>query len=387
MPPLPAPPPLALYVHVPWCVRKCPYCDFNSHALEGTLPERDYLAALLRDLDAGLAVTRGRPLVSIFIGGGTPSLLSPAVVGDLLDAVAARWTLASDAEVTLEANPGTVEQARFTGYRAAGVNRLSIGVQSLDDRALRALGRIHDSGEARAAVAAARRAGLHNLNLDLMFGLPEQTPATALRDLDAALALGPEHLSWYQLTLEPNTPFAHAPPPLPDDEVLWDIQEAGLERLEQAGFTRYEVSAFARPDRQCRHNRNYWEFGDYLGVGAGAHAKVTDAASGRITRESRPRHPRDYLERAGTAAAAVNPQVIGTEDLPFEFLMNALRLTDGVPARLYPEHTGLPLQTLEPALTAARDDGLLVTDPERLAPTPLGLRYLNDLLIRFLDAA
>ncbi len=377
-------PPLALYVHIPWCVRKCPYCDFNSHARDGALPEPEYLAALLRDLDASLPAAAGRPLASIFIGGGTPSLLKPATIGALLDGIAARMGLAPDIEVTIEANPGTVEQGRFSGYRTAGVTRLSLGVQSLDDRALLALGRIHDAGEARHAVAAARRAGFENLNLDLMFGLPEQSLTAALEDLEAAFALEPEHLSWYQLTLEPNTPFAHAPPPLPGDDILWDMHEAGLGRIADAGYGRYEVSAFARPGRRCRHNLNYWTFGDYLGIGAGAHAKLTDPASGRVTRDSRPRHPREYLERAGTPAATVNPHGVEPAELPLEFLMNALRLTDGVPAALYGARTGQSPATLEPALSRARTDGLLVPDPERLAPTPLGLRYLNEVLLRFM---
>lgn len=380
----PAPPPLALYVHIPWCVRKCPYCDFNSHARDEALPEPEYLAALLRDLDASQPAAAGRPLASIFIGGGTPSLLQPATIGALLDGIASRLGLAPDIEVTLEANPGTVEQSRFSGYRAAGVNRLSLGVQSLDDRALHALGRIHDAAEARLAVAAARRAGFDNLNLDLMFGLPEQSLRAALDDLEAAFALEPEHLSWYQLTLEPNTPFAHAPPPLPGDDILWDMHAAGLERIADAGYGRYEVSAFARPGRRCRHNLNYWTFGDYLGIGAGAHAKLTDPAGGRIIRDSRPRHPREYLERAGTPAARVNPHGVEPGELPLEFLMNALRLTEGVPLALYGARTGQSPATLEPALSRAREDGLLVTDPERLAPTPLGLRFLNEVLLRFM---
>ncbi|HHI76505.1 MAG TPA: radical SAM family heme chaperone HemW, partial [Gammaproteobacteria bacterium] len=286
--------PLGLYIHIPWCVRKCPYCDFNSHRAPQALPEADYVDALLRDLAVQAERVAGRTLETVFIGGGTPSLFSGRAIGELLAGAARLLPLAPDAEITLEANPGTAEAGRFADYRAAGVNRLSIGVQSLDDASLRALGRIHDQTQALAAVDMARRAGFDNLNLDLMYGLPRQTPEAALADLEALIGLGPEHLSWYQLTLEPNTLFHHDPPPLPDDDALGEMMDAGLARLSAAGFVQYEISAHARPGRQARHNLNYWRFGDYLGIGAGAHAKLT-GADGTVRRYARPRHPRDYL--------------------------------------------------------------------------------------------
>jgi len=369
--------PLALYVHVPWCVRKCPYCDFNSHALRGPPDEQRYLAALLADLAADAPLAGGRRVGSVFIGGGTPSLVSGGFVGRLLDAVARQPGLAPGAEVTLEANPGTAEAARFRDYRAAGVNRLSIGIQSFADRHLSALGRIHDRAEALAAVALARAAGFENLNLDLMHGLPDQTVAEALADLKTALELAPEHLSWYQLTVEPNTAFAAAPPPLPDDDRAWEIEEAGLARLAAAGFAHYEVSAHARPGRQCRHNRNYWEFGDYLGIGAGAHGKLT-LGDGAIERRWKARHPSEYLESAGGAPAGTRR--LDPDDLRLEFALNALRLADGVPLHLFTARTGLPAAALAPARGRARELGLLEPAPDRLAPTPLGRRFLNRLI-------
>ncbi len=368
-------PPLALYVHIPWCVRKCPYCDFNSHPARA-IPEADYIDALLDDLDAQRPDAAGRPLVSLFIGGGTPSLFSPAAIGALLDGIAARLPLADDIEITLEANPGTAEAGRFAGYRAAGVNRLSLGIQSFDDRHLQALGRIHDAAQARAAVAAARRAGFERLNLDLMYGLPKQDPAGALADLEQALALAPEHLSWYQLTLEPGTPFYRQPPPLPDDERLWAIQETGLERLARAGYRRYEVSAFALEGHRCRHNLNYWRFGDYLGIGAGAHGKITRA--GRVWRRARERLPGRYL-RDPRGSGAHWP--VDTAELPLEALMNMLRLTEGVTEALFEARTGLPVTSLEPALSELRRQGLMA--PDRLQATPRGYDFLDRLLVEF----
>jgi len=369
--------PLALYVHIPWCVRKCPYCDFNSHPLRGPLDEERYLAALLADLAVDAPLAGGRQVESVFIGGGTPSLVSGRFVGRLLDAVDRQLGLARGAEVTLEANPGTAEAARFRDYRAAGVNRLSIGIQSFADRHLAALGRIHDRAEALAAVELARQARFDNLNLDLMHGLPDQTVGEALADLETALELAPEHLSWYQLTVEPNTAFAAAPPPLPDDDRAWEIEEAGLARLAVAGFAHYEVSAHARPGRQCRHNRNYWEFGDYLGIGAGAHGKLT-LGDGAIERRWKARHPSEYLESAGGAPAGTRR--LDPEDLRLEFALNALRLADGVPLGLYSARTGLPAVALAPALQRARELGLLEATREHLVPTPLGRRFLNRLV-------
>ncbi|MFG6138961.1 radical SAM family heme chaperone HemW [Halomonas sp. B23F22_10] len=378
-------PPLALYIHVPWCVRKCPYCDFNSHGVGSgaSLPEEAYLAALIADLDADLPLAAGRELVSIFIGGGTPSLMSADFYGRLLDAISARLTFADDIEITLEANPGTVERGRFAGYRTAGINRLSIGVQSFQDAQLSELGRIHSGDEARLAVAEARQAGFDNLNLDLMHGLPGQTPALALDDLDQALALSPEHLSWYQLTLEPNTEFHSRPPVLPEEEALWDIQELGHERLEAAGFARYEISAYARPGRAARHNLNYWRFGDYLGIGAGAHGKLSahDDHGFHVERRWKTRQPEAYLRRHDDPRGFVaGREPISPEELPLEFAMNALRLVEGVPLSTWSAHTGRPLDRLQASLEAARKKGLLVEDGERLQASPQGLLFLNELL-------
>jgi len=381
---LPEAPPLALYVHLPWCVRKCPYCDFNSHRAPALIPEDDYVAALLRDLAQDLAQVPARPLVSIFFGGGTPSLFSPDAIDRLLRGVAQRLEIAPDVEITLEANPGTVEQARFQGFREAGVNRLSLGIQSLDDAKLRKLGRIHDRAEALAAVAAARAAGFDNLNLDMMVGLPAQTPGEALRDIDELIGLSPEHISYYQLTLEPDTVFARHPPPLPADDTAWAMQLAARRRLIRAGYRRYEVSAYARPGYQCRHNRNYWTFGDYLGIGAGAHGKLSDPASGQILRRWKPKQPRLYLQSAGTPAGIAGENRLAPPDRLFEFMLNALRLSDGVPTALFGRHTGLPLGLLEPVRGEAVAAGLLHPDPARLLPTARGRRFLNDLVEMFL---
>jgi oxygen-independent coproporphyrinogen-3 oxidase len=377
--PAPARLPLSLYAHFPWCLRKCPYCDFNSHALRGPLDEAAYLRALRADLAQDLPMASGRRIGSVFLGGGTPSLASARFVGDLLAAVDRLAGLEAGAEITLEANPGAADTARFAGYRAAGVNRLSIGVQSFDDRALAALGRVHGRREAVAAAEAARAAGFDNLNLDLMYALPGQDGRGALADLEAAIALAPEHLSWYQLTIEPNTAFARAPPPLPDEEVAAEIQDAGLARLAEAGYARYEVSAFARPGRRCRHNLNYWAFGDYLGIGAGAHSKLS-LADGRILRRHKPRHPAAYLADAGSAGGIAGEQALGPDDLDVEFAMNALRLVDGVPLSLYAERTGLDPARLAASIARAGALGLLAADPDRLAPTPLGLQFLNRLI-------
>jgi len=371
--------PLSLYVHLPWCVRKCPYCDFNSHPADETLPENAYVGALLNDLAAQAGDAAGRAIQTVFIGGGTPSLFSAQAMAALLAGIDARLPLAADAEITLEANPGAAEAERFAGYRAAGVNRLSIGVQSLDDAKLSALGRIHDRNEALAAVDMARAAGFDNLNLDLMYALPQQSLREALADLDELIALQPEHISWYQLTLEPNTLFHRRPPPLPDDDDIGDIMDAGLDRLAASGFERYEISAFDRQSRRARHNLNYWQFGDYLGIGAGAHGKIT-LPDGRIVRRVRPRHPKAYLQWDWPAS---NDRGLTREELPIEFMLNALRLTEGVPAKFFAERTGLPLDAIADRLEKAFDLELLAPQRDRLQPTPLGLRYLNELLLIF----
>jgi oxygen-independent coproporphyrinogen-3 oxidase len=377
-----SPIPLSLYVHLPWCVRKCPYCDFNSHAVRGELPERAYVEALLRDLEREAANVRGRPVATVFLGGGTPSLFAPEAVARLLAGVRERVPLAAGAEITLEANPGTVEQSRFSGYRDAGVNRLSIGIQSFDDEKLKALGRIHGRDEALRAADAARGAGLDNFNLDLMFGLPGQNVEQAVADIDAALSFAPAHLSTYQLTLEPNTLFHARPPLLPDDDAVARMQEAVGRRLHDAGFGRYEVSAWARPGRECRHNLNYWRFGDYLGIGAGAHGKLTTAAG--VIRRWKVRHPERYLATAGGAAAVGGEDRVGGDDLAFEFLLNALRLTDGFDEPLFRERTGLDPAILRERLERAVARGLLVRDARGIRATPRGARFLNDMLVDFL---
>lgn len=375
--------PLALYVHWPWCVRKCPYCDFNSHESRGAIPEGDYVAALIADLDAALPLLDGRRFVSVFFGGGTPSLMAPETVATLLAACRQRRLLPEEpdaCEITLEANPGAVEAANFAGFRAAGVNRLSLGIQSFDDAALAALGRIHSAAEARRA---AEQALTHfdNVNLDLMYALPQQALDGARRDIETAIALGPAHISAYHLTLEPNTAFFHAPPPLPDDDLAADMQDMVEERLAAAGFEHYETSAFARPGRRCRHNLNYWEFGDYLGIGAGAHSKLTTAEG--IRREARPRGPKDYL----ADPVSRRWQDVAAADLPGEFMMNALRLADGFAPALFGQRTGLPFAVIEHSVLVARRGGLLDVTEERIRPTARGRRYLNRLLAMFLADA
>ncbi len=374
-------PPLALYVHVPWCVQKCPYCDFNSHEASGEIPERQYVDALIADLQAALPLIWGRPVVSVFFGGGTPSLLSPAAVDELIAAFRALAMLAPEAEITLEANPGTVEAEKFAGFRAAGVNRLSLGIQSFNEGHLKALGRIHDAGEARRA---AQLAGEHfpAFNLDLMYGLPGQTLEQALSDVDTALSFAPGHLSCYQLTLEPNTRFAAFPPELPEGDTCADMQDAIEARLAAAGFTNYETSAFAQPGRQCRHNLNYWYFGDYLGIGAGAHSKLT--LHDRVLRQMRWKHPKAYLENIANGNPVQESNEVAGADLPFEFLMNALRLADGFHPSLFEARTAQPLGRILPQLKAAERDGLLEVGPEKIAPTLHGRRFLNVLLERFL---
>ena len=374
-------PPLSLYIHIPWCVRKCPYCDFNSHAAGPVLPEQEYVDALLTDLDLEASAAQGRVLTSIFFGGGTPSLFSAEALGRLLEGVQRRIPFAPDIEITLEANPGTFEQNKFIAYRKLGINRLSIGIQSFQPAKLEALGRIHTGDEALRAADMARRAGFDNFNLDLMHGLPDQSLEDALDDLRQAIALAPTHLSWYQLTLEPNTVFWSQPPLLPEDDILWDIQEAGQALLAQEGYNQYEVSAYARNGLQARHNLNYWRFGDFIGIGAGAHGKLS-RPDGSIVRTWKTRLPKDYLNLAKPFKAG--EKVLGREELPFEFMMNALRLTEGVEASLFAERTGLPLESLDDARRQAEQKGLLRVEPTRLVATTHGQLFLNDLLQYFL---
>jgi len=379
-------PPLSLYIHIPWCVRKCPYCDFNSHAVDAAapLPERPYLDALRADLESTLPDVWGRTVHSIFIGGGTPSLLSGSGIDRLLSDVRALLTLAPDCEITLEANPGTFEAGRYAEFRAAGVNRLSIGVQSFDDAKLAALGRVHDGAQALRAIEAAQRS-FDNVNLDLMIGLPGQSVQDARRDVDRALGFAPRHLSMYQLTLEPNTIFHKFPPVLPDEDTLAAIQSAVDERVAGHGYEHYEVSAYCRPGGASRHNRNYWTFGDYLGIGAGAHAKLSLPEG--IVRTERFRQPASYLENAARGRFIAAQRQLGNDDLVFEFMLNALRLRDGFVPELFAAHTGRPLSALEPGLRQAQERGLLTTASARIRPTELGLRFLNDLQAIFLADA
>lgn len=414
-------PPLALYIHIPWCARKCPYCDFNSHEARATLPEERYIAALVADLEPALPRVWGRRVTSVFFGGGTPSLFSARSIDTILAAVRARLALAPDAEITLEANPGTVEAEKFREFRVAGINRLSLGIQSFDPRHLKALGRIHDDREARSAIDIALR-NFDNVNLDLMYGLPGQNVAEAESDVDAALGYAPSHLSCYQLTLEPNTYFHRYPPALPDDDTAAAMQEGVEARLAAAGYEHYETSAFAKrgeargegrdkkgergeargergkennpaesasllspfssPASYCRHNLNYWMFGDYLGIGAGAHAKLSFAD--RIMREMRIKHPERYMEGAERGAPVLEQHEVGAAAVGFEFMMNALRLNGGFPASLFEERAGLPLAAVVRELDAAERRGLIARDHARIAPTPLGRRFLNDLLQIFL---
>ena len=376
-------PPLALYVHIPWCIRKCPYCDFNSHAATPELPEQAYVEAVLADLDLDLVHVHDRQLESIFFGGGTPSLFSAQALQLLLTGIEQRIPFSPNIEITLEANPGTFEQEKFAAYRALGINRLSIGIQSFEDSKLQALGRVHSGTEAIAAIEMARKAGFDNFNLDLMHGLPDQSPEEALADLQTAIDLAPSHLSWDQLTMEPNTVFWSKPPLLPEDDVLWDIQEAGQALLAKHGYMQYEVSAYARAEAVALHNLNYWSFGDFIGIGAGAHGKVSDT-SGRIQRTWKTRQPADYLNHDKPFLAGSN--TLAAEDLPFEFLMNALRLTNGVELKLFGERTGLSIDSLQQSLTQAHQRGLLCDDPQRLVASAQGQLFLNDLLQIFLDS-
>jgi putative oxygen-independent coproporphyrinogen III oxidase len=374
-------PPLSLYVHVPWCVQKCPYCDFNSHGQKGDIPEAEYVQHLIDDLKADLHLVQGRKIHSIFIGGGTPSLLTGAAYTRLLNEVDSLIGLADNCEITLEANPGTVETGRFKDYVKAGINRISIGVQSMQNDKLKALGRIHGANEASYAAQQASEAGLNSFNLDLMHGLPGQSLDDALSDLKQIIALSPPHISWYQLTIEPNTQFASKPPTLPQDETLWDIQEQGQALLAQAGYQQYEISGYAKPGFQCQHNLNYWRFGDYLGIGCGAHGKVTDAKTGVITRTEKVKHPRGYMD-------IIKPYLykswqVEQDDLAFEFFMNRFRLTEPCPIEDYSALTNQPLQSQQAALNKAINTGLLIEKDGHWQVSLKGHRFLNDLLELF----
>ncbi|PKL94747.1 MAG: oxygen-independent coproporphyrinogen III oxidase-like protein [Gammaproteobacteria bacterium HGW-Gammaproteobacteria-8] len=377
-------PPLSLYIHLPWCVRKCPYCDFNSHALKGDLPEAAYVAALLEDLELDLPRVWGRAVHSVFFGGGTPSLFSARAIGEILDGVAARLRLAPSAEITLEANPGTVEHDRFEAYRAAGVNRISLGVQSFDPVMLQRLGRIHDGDQARAAVQALIKAGFDNFNLDLMWALPGQDIGAAIADLESALAFDPPHLSHYQLTLEPNTVFAARPPVLPDEETVWAMQDAAAERLVAAGFENYEISAWARAGRPAAHNLNYWRFGDYLGIGAGAAGKITLPAEQQVLRTRRRKIPQSWLAGAGRGALIAEVAPVPAAELAFEYMLNRSRLAEPMPLAEFEARTGLDVSALEPGLSRAVELGLLERNGDALVRTERGARYLNDLQALFL---
>jgi oxygen-independent coproporphyrinogen-3 oxidase len=379
-------PPLSLYIHVPWCVRKCPYCDFNSHKSPLEIPEQAYVDALIRDLEQEVPLIWGRSVQSIFIGGGTPSLLSAEAYDRLFSAIRALLPLQHNAEITLEANPGTVEAGRFEAYRNIGINRLSIGIQSFDNEALKALGRIHDSQQAIAAVETARQAGFDNFNLDLMFGLPGQDEAKARHDIDTAIALTPAHISYYQLTIEPNTLFYSQPPVLPEDDPIYDWQLANQARLAEAGYQQYETSAYARKGKQCRHNLNYWQFGDYLGIGAGAHGKISSAAPQQIERRVKQKQPQAYLDTAGSDACLLERTLVDEQEVGFEFMLNAMRLLDGVPTPLFQQHTGVPISQIKKPLAEAEKLGLIEHDINRLRPTEKGQRYLNTLIEQFLTA-
>jgi len=383
-------PSLSLYIHIPWCVQKCPYCDFNSHAVKQGIPEAEYIAHLLADLDQDLPLVRGRPLHSIFIGGGTPSTFSAEGIAAILSGVRTRLDMPDNTEVTMEANPGTVEASRFAGYVAAGVTRFSIGVQSFQTSQLQALGRIHNPAQARRAAELAtqlRGQGLRSFNLDLMHGLPQQDVSAALADLQQAIDLAPPHLSWYQLTIEPNTAFASRPPVLPEDDALWDIQEQGHALLTAAGYQQYETSAYSKPGYQCAHNLNYWRFGDYLGIGCGAHGKITrlpdqQTPAGAIVRTVKIKHPKGYMDLSrGYLDSKI---AVEAEDLPFEFFMNRFRLLEACPKADFTAYTGLPVETVAPALARAVQLGLVSETAQHWQITPHGVRYLNELLQLFL---
>ena len=379
------PPPLALYIHIPWCVKKCPYCDFNSHGQKGDLPVAEYIAALTRDLEQDLPLVWGRTISSVFFGGGTPSLFSGDAISDILAMASSRLRFAPNCEITLECNPGTVEHDRFENYLSAGVNRLSFGVQSFDDGCLERLGRIHDAERARGAVKAAQDAGFDNINLDLMYALPEQTLAMAMHDVQQAIALNPQHLSHYQLTLEPNTLFAAKPPAgIPEMDDAWDMQEQCIALMAEHGYSQYEVSAYAKPGKRCQHNLNYWQYGDYLGIGAGAHGKISSGADGRILRRWKPKHPETYIANAGSAAGIGGDEWVAPENRPFDYMLNALRLVDGFSLNDFEYRTGLSRADIAAELNTAIDQQWLSQDGDWVKPTELGMRFANDVMALFL---
>lgn len=389
-------PPLALYIHVPWCIRKCPYCDFNSHQANNDIPETEYVNALRFDLEQDQSLAQGRKLTSIFFGGGTPSMLSAAAIGQIIKDAEKIIGFETDIEITMEANPGTFEQEKFSGFRTAGVNRLSIGIQSFNDQQLKLLGRVHGRDEALRAVGVARKAGFDNLNLDLMHGLPEQSVEAAKADLQQAIDLGPEHLSWYQLTIEQNTAFYSAPPVLPEEEILADIQDAGIELLASAGYEQYEISAYARAQKRARHNLNYWQFGDYLGIGAGAHGKISFTADNKILRLWKTRLPKHYLDAASSQKISANlgghqnvfgggSDLLSPDSLPLEFMMNALRLNDGVPQEYFAQRTGQDWSRLAKVWADLEARELVEIHAGNIRPTALGRRFLNRVLQAFID--
>jgi putative oxygen-independent coproporphyrinogen III oxidase len=377
-------PPLSLYVHLPWCVRKCPYCDFNSHAAKAAIPARHYIAAVLSDLENDLPLVWGRTVHTVFFGGGTPSLFSAADIDQLLAGIRSRLPLSPAAEITLEANPGTVEHDSFAAYHEAGINRVSLGVQSFDDKLLGAIGRIHGRADVERAIASIRSAGLSNFNLDLMFGLPGQSLDAAIADVRQALQHHPAHISHYQLTLEPNTAFHAHPPPLPDDELCWDMQEQTAALMQDAGYGQYEISAWSMSGRECQHNLNYWRYGDYLGIGAGAHGKITLPATGEIRRMSKLRHPTAYMAAKGQGTCRAEDQAIAPQERLFEFFLNQLRLRGGVNLKDFAPRTGLPEQAFAPAVQQACARGLLERHGDFLMPTELGWRFTNEIQALFL---
>lgn len=379
--------PLSLYIHLPWCVKKCPYCDFNSHENKTSEDEDAYIDALIRDLDTELPRIWGRTISSVFIGGGTPSLFSADSIEKLMSALRARLNIHPEIEITMEANPGTVEAGNFKAFREAGINRLSIGVQSFNNIYLEALGRIHNSDEALTAIELSKDAGFENINIDLMFGLPKQNSDDCLSDLEIAVEKSPTHISWYQLTIEPNTIFYSKPPVTPDDDEIFTMQEQGQSYLEGQGYLQYEISAYAKDKMISLHNTNYWQFGDYLGIGAGAHGKITNVAKGTIERFSRHKMPQRYIEFAGTEKVITETRKLSRNDLPLEFMMNALRLKEGVDPGLFLQRTGMPLNKIEVLLSHAVERGLLDWQIDKLKPTKTGHRYLNDLLEMFVKSS
>ena len=376
--------PLSLYVHLPWCVEKCPYCDFNSHQMSADFNEQQYVQALFKDLEQDLPKVWGRTVESIFIGGGTPSLFSGPAINELLSGIRSRLMLRADPEITMESNPGTADASNYSAYRKAGVNRLSIGVQSFNDLQLKKLGRIHDANQAAEAFHLARKAGFERINLDLMYALPSQSVAEAMDDLDKAIALQPEHISWYQLTIEPNTVFNRNPPKqLADNDLIWEIQQAGVEKLQQAGFKQYEISAWSKGGEECKHNLNYWQFGDYLGIGAGAHGKITNLSTEEVCRTRRKKQPSHWLTPNIDTIAGYT--AIERHDLALEFMMNAMRLNSGVPSQLFTERTGLAIFEIIKPLNKAKSQKLMEQRIDILRPTEVGLNYLNDLLGLFMS--